>query len=101
MRRAIRAGQLATADQKRGGEGIGGGAVASDDGSAANAGRGPAGARIEDVTVAAAVDVDELLAGAAGAESAVAQVESCEPRGWRAGAGGIGIRLPRMPCAQI
>src|SRR5687768_4086792 len=96
MRGAIFARERGAANEKRRRKRIGCRAVASDDGGAADAGRGPAGTRVEHVPVAAALDLDELFAGAARAERAVAQVQPREPRAWRAG-----LWRARIPRAQI
>ena len=71
--RAVAARQIDPADEERGGQRIRTRRVRGDDACAEGAVRRPAGARIDDVTVATAVGDDELLAGAARAERGVPQ----------------------------
>jgi hypothetical protein len=84
MRVAIRAGQIEAANEERGGERVGGGGVRGDDRRAEDARGGPARARVDDVAVTRAVDLDELLARAAGAERGVSQAKASEPLAQRA-----------------
>ena len=72
---AVAPRQIRSADQERGRERVGRGGVAGDDAGAEHAVGGLAVPRIDDVAVAAAVDLGELLAGAAGADRAVLDPE--------------------------
>ena len=71
MRLAVAARQVRSADEERRRERVGGRGVAGDHARAEHAVGRAAGARIDHVAVALAVDLDELLAGAAGADRAV------------------------------
>ena len=64
--------------EKRGREGIRARGIRGDDACADDAVGGPAGPRIDDMTVAAPVDDDELLPGAARAKRGVPQLQTCD-----------------------
>src|SRR5258706_4979725 len=75
MRLAVASRQVRSADEEGSGERVGGRGVGGNHAGSEDPVRGTAGPRIDHAAVALAVDLDELLAGAAGADRAVLDPE--------------------------